>query len=269
MLPLERERLLTKWVEEYSTPAAMTYSLWNPAPGSFVLSKDEAHVWHASLLQSESMIKSFAGLLTPDEQGRAESYHFRRDRNSFIVARGVLRLILARYLNRAPDELRFAYSPHGKPALLESDDALSLRFNVSHSHEMALYAFTRERAVGIDIEFIHEDFASLQVAGHFFSRSEETMLRSLPSDARARAFFNCWTRKEAYIKARGEGLSYPLDKFSVSLLPGEPASLLQVDDDPLECSRWTLYELSPGQGYVAALAVEGYPSSLTCWEWAV
>ena len=245
----------------------MTCSSWNPAPGRFTLNKGEVHVWRVSLCQSAAARASLSGLLTPDEQSRAESYHFQKDRNRFIVARGVLRSILARYLHLAPDELRFAYSPYGKPALRDSEDALNLRFNVSHSHQMALYAITRKSAVGLDIEFIREDFASLQVAEHFFSRREGTMLRALPAVTQARAFFNCWTRKEAYIKARGEGLSYPLDKFAVSLLPGEPASLLQVDNDPLECSRWSLYELSPGPGYVAALAVEGCPSRLTCWEW--
>ncbi len=212
-------------------------------------------------------MKTFHGLLSTDEQQRASRFHFQRDRNHFVLARGILRTILSRYLNVSPDQIVFSFSEYGKPALsLEMDDR-TLRFNVTHSHDIALYAVTRGREIGIDIELVREDFASLEIAEHFFSPTEVSMLYSLPHASRAKAFFDCWTRKEAYIKARGEGLSYPLHKFTVSLDPQSPTGLLSVDDDPSQAARWTLVELLAGQGYRAALAVEGNPPVLRCWQW--
>jgi 4'-phosphopantetheinyl transferase len=197
---------------------------------------------------------------------RAGKYYFKRDRDRFIIARGALRKILSRYLCVAPGQIRFTYSPYGKPALAEAAHELS--FNVSHSHEVALYAVTLGREVGLDVEFIREDFASMEIAEHFFSREEVAALRALPSHLQTLAFFNCWTRKEAYIKARGEGLSHPLDQFAVSCAPGEPAAILSSKSDPLEVSRWWLHELRPGPGYAAALALQGGSRRLSLWQWA-
>jgi 4'-phosphopantetheinyl transferase len=132
---------------------------------------------------------------------------------------------------------------------------------------VALYAVARGREVGIDLEFIRRDLEVEQIAERFFSRQEIATLRALPADLRRDAFFLCWTRKEAYIKARGEGLSLPLDQFDVSLIPGEPAALLSTRPDSDEALRWSLQELPLGSGYVAALAVEGRGRSFSCWQW--
>lgn len=175
--------------------------------------------------------------------------------------------MLGRYLNIPPEQLRFCYGPYGKPGLAEDSSGVPIRFNMSHSHELALYAVTREREVGIDIEYRREDFASEQIAQQFFSHGEVAALRALPAQAQVEAFFNCWTRKEAYIKATGQGLSLPLDQFDVSLAPGEQAALLSRQDQPQEASRWTLQELAPGDGYAAAVAVEGSGWQLNCWQW--
>jgi 4'-phosphopantetheinyl transferase len=167
--------------------------------------------------------------------------------------------VLALYTETEPARLRFAYGPQGKPSL-QSDEAgdTSLRFNLAHSHDLALLAVARGREVGVDVEHVRADFASDEVAGHFFSPRETAALRAVPDEAeRARAFFRCWTRKEAYVKARGEGLSLPLDGFTVSLAAGEPAALLGCDADARETQRWTLINLEPGDGYAAAAAVEG------------
>lgn len=137
---------------------------------------------------------------------------------------------------------------------------------MSHSHGLALCAVTRDREVGIDLEYIREDFASEETARHFFSPREIAMLCALPAAMRAEGFFNCWTRKEAYIKATGQGLSLPLRQFDVSLTPGEPASLLSTRENPQDASRWTLRELASGDGYVAATAVEGHGWALNCWQ---
>jgi 4'-phosphopantetheinyl transferase len=180
----------------------------------------------------------------------------------------VLRVILGGYLNRAPERLSFSYSSHGKPALAEESDRDAIRFSVSHSHGVALYAFTRGRDVGIDLERIRADLAVVEIAERFFSQQEVAMLRAFRTEEQRQAFFRCWTCKEAYIKARGEGLSLPLDRFDVALAPGgEPAAVLGTQRDPSEAARWSLLELDPGPGYVAALAVEGHGWRLTCWRW--
>jgi 4'-phosphopantetheinyl transferase len=179
----------------------------------------------------------------------------------------VLRDILSRYLGVPPSALVFRYSTYGKPALAAGFDAARVCFNISHSHEMALFAVTCEREIGVDIEHLGRDIHAEEIAEHFFSAHERASLRTLPAAAKHEAFFNCWTRKEAYIKAHGEGLSLPLDQFDVSLLPGEPAALLATRNDPWEARRWSLQALSPGSGYVAALAVEGQGWQLSCWHW--
>lgn len=238
---------------------------WDAPPAAAALGEGEVHVWRASLKGDASGVEALREILDAGERERADRYHFERDRERFVIARGVLRKLLARYLLRAPGQIEFTYSPYGKPAVAVAPDGLS--FNVSHSHEVALYAFTRGREVGLDVEFIREDFAGMEVAERFFSAREVAALRRLPPDSRTRAFFNCWTRKEAYIKARGEGLSHPLERFSVSLAPGEPAALLSAEDDPPEVTRWSLHELRPGPGYVAALALRGAPRRISLWQW--
>lgn len=231
---------------------------WRLPPETLILGSDEVHIWRATLDQPISQIESFRHTLAADEQARAERFYFQRDRERFIVARGVLRALLGFYLLSAPECLSFCYSSQGKPALAGESGGDTVRFNLSHSHGVALYAVTRGREVGIDFERIRFDLEVEQIAERFFSRREIATLRTLPIDLRTYAFFLCWTRKEAYIKARGEGLSLPLDQFDVSLVPGEPAALLSTHPDPHEALRWSLQELSPTPGYVAALAVEGH-----------
>jgi 4'-phosphopantetheinyl transferase len=250
------------------TPPTTTPVLsWHSPPENLVLGCNELHVWRANLDQTSSQIQTFHHSLAADEQARAERFYFERDRQHFIVARGVLRAILGGYLNRAPECLSFCYSSHGKPALAGESNGDAIRFNVSHSHGVALYAVTRGREVGIDIERIRFDLAVAEIADRFFSPREVAMLRTLPREAQRQAFFRCWSRKEAYSKARGEGLSLSLDQFDVSLAPGEPAAVLGTQRDPSEASGWSLQELTPAPGYVAAFAVKGHGWGLTCWQW--
>jgi 4'-phosphopantetheinyl transferase len=240
---------------------------WRSPPKTLVLGCDEVHVWRATLDQTSSQIQSFLHNLAADEQARAKRFHFGRDRKHFIVARGVLRAILGGHLNRAPECVSFCYSSHGKPALAGESHGDAIRFSVSHSRGVALYAVTRGREVGIDVERIRFDLAVAEIAERFFSPREVAILRALPTELQQQAFFRYWTCKEAYIKARGEGLSFPLDQFDVSLAPGEPAAVLGTQRDPSEASRWSLQELTRAPGYVAALAVEGHGWRLTCWQW--
>ena len=226
------------------------------------LARGDVHVWHASLSVDRPSQDELLGTLSPDERARAERFHFERGRDRFITGRGLLRAILARYLARPPEALRFDYSLHGKPRLSGSDGD-RLRFNVSHSHDLALYAITEDRELGVDVERI-EPRLEKGIAERFFSPGEVAALRALPAEVQSEAFFACWTRKEAYVKAKGEGLSFGLDQFEVSLAPGEPAALLRTIADPDEACRWSLRELAPEPGYAAAVAVEGRDVEVRC-----
>ncbi len=250
-----------------SSPVLTPDTPWSSPPKKLILGHDEVHVWRAALNTKESRIQSLRRTLTADERARAERFHFQKDRDQFTVARGVLRVILGRYLDVDPSRLRFSYSPYGKPSLERESGGGDLCFNLSHAGEMALYAVTRGREIGIDVEPIRTDFANEQIAERFFSPREVAALRALSGNMQPQAFFNCWTRKEAYIKARGEGLSLPLDQFDVSLVPGETAALLNTSGDPQEVFRWSLREVAPAAGYVAAVAVEGDDWQLKCWQW--
>lgn len=241
-------------------------ALWCLPPKTLALGEEEVHVWRAALNRNSSCIQNLQQTLAPDEQRRAERFHFRKDREHFIVARGLLRIILSRYLDVEPKQLRFCYSPYGKPALAKESGGDVLRFNLSHSHEIALYALTLQRDLGVDLEQIRTDWASEQIAAQFFAPSEVAQLRALPANLWHEAFFHCWTRKEAYIKARGEGLSLPLDKFEVSLAPGESAALLSTKSDPEEASRWSMKELRVGPDYAAALVVRGHDWQPQYWQ---
>lgn len=241
---------------------------WIRPPAHLTLPPNEIHVWRASLDGTASQRDALYTTLADDERQRAARFHADRDRDHYIIARGVLRTLLGAYLHRHPNHLHFVYNTYGKPALSAHYEPTALQFNLSHSGHLALYAFAHSRALGIDIELIRPEFARDQIAEQFFSRQENTSLQALPRAQHTIGFFNCWTRKEAYVKARGQGLSLPLDQFDVSLTPGEPAALLQTRDIPTETTRWSLRELQPGPNYIAALAVEGPPTwQLLTWQW--
>jgi 4'-phosphopantetheinyl transferase len=262
-----------------------TDQVWNVPPDNITLRGNEVHVWRASLNLPVSMIQELKPILSTEEMTRAERFYFERDRHRYIIAHALLRILLGRYLAIETSQIRFAYNAYGKPFLdldldldleldLELDQNLSsrettttLHFNLSHSHEMALYAFTYSRQVGIDIEYMRSNIDYSSLAVHYFSPRENAMLQELPEALRSEAFFNCWTRKEAYIKARGKGLSLPLELFDVSLKPGEPAALLGSREDPPQTAYWSLRELAPGAGYAGAFAVEGHDWDLCCWHY--
>jgi 4'-phosphopantetheinyl transferase len=229
--------------------------MWSqPSPS---LHSDEVHVWRIGLDQPPEFHERFLRTLDREEQARANRFHFEKHRRRFMVARGFLRLLLARYLDTKPEDVRFSYGPYGKPKLQGEHHPDRLRFNVSHSHEIAVFGFAYDHELGIDVEYINHDFAREDIASRFFSRSEVETLNALPDQQKTKAFFRCWTRKEAYIKAIGSGLSHPLDQFDVTLAPGEPAALLRVAKDPQAAARWTFFDLEIEDDYAGALAVEG------------
>jgi 4'-phosphopantetheinyl transferase len=241
-----------------------SYSLWETPLELVGVDPDEVHVWRASLDVAPERIQSLGRTLSADERERAERFHFLRDRNRFVAGRGLLRILLGRYLQMPPDQLRFGYNSYGKP-FLTNEDTFVL-FNLSHSGALALYAVTCGREIGIDVEYVSEDVDIAGLGARFFSTSEVAVLNSLPADQKQRAFFACWTRKEAYIKARGEGLSAALDSFSVSLNPAEPPELLNVENDPQEISRWCFQDIHADSRYAAAVAVEGRNLLFRCLE---
>lgn len=213
----------------------------------------QVDVWSASLDAPEAVVTKLRRSLSADELERADRFYFDRDRNRYVVGRGLLRGLLAGYTSKRADELRFDYSPYGKPTLRD-DERIS--FNVSHSGDRAAFAVGRGVIVGVDIEVLDSKPSDVLVARQFFSATEVDDYLSLPDDIRPRAFLSCWTRKEAYIKARGEGLSLPLQDFDVTLTPGVEPQLLRTAWDPAEPSDWLLFDISDGcPGCVAALAV--------------
>jgi 4'-phosphopantetheinyl transferase len=240
---------------------------WGLAPVNNELGEGDAHVWRASLDQPADMIAKFAPFLSHDEYQRAERFHRPSDRRRFIAGRGILRKIISAYLALAPDEAQFTYNEYGKPFILTDQNRGELSFNLSHSNGMALYAVTRRRRVGVDVEYMRDDFATLEVAERFFSKHEFEALKAVASDQRTKAFFNCWSRKESYIKAIGMGVSYPLDGFTVSMASNVAPALLKVDADAAEAARWKMYELDVAEGYAAALIVENPPVSVRRFQW--
>jgi 4'-phosphopantetheinyl transferase len=241
-------------------------AFWQLCWQNMTLANDEVHVWRVSLDQPQSRLRSLRETLAPDEQVKAERFYFQEDRDRFIVARAVLRAILGSYSGLDPSRLCFRYNSYGKPILSQGRINSDLRFNLSHSHELALLAVSRGRELGVDVESIRPELAAASIADRFFSPPEVAMLHALPAHLQTEAFFNCWTRKEAYIKARGEGLSLPLDKFDVSKAPPEPILILESTRSRRD-SRWSLVELAPGAGYAAALVVEGRDWQLKCGQW--
>jgi len=227
---------------------------WANPPSNLSLLSNEVHVWRVTLDIDATIVHSLFATLCATEKQRAERFYLQLHGDRFIVSRGVLRKVLASYLQIQPNEIDFSYNSHGKPSLVVAD-AEPLRFNLSHSQELALIAVTQNCNVGVDLEYIRSDFPCQEIAGRFFSPTEVAVLRSLPPHLQITAFFNCWTRKEAFIKATGKGLSLPLDKFDVSLTPGEPAKLLYTSWDESEAQRWTLQEIIPDAGYVGAIAL--------------
>ena len=242
-------------------------TVWSVPPQQITLLEQEVHAWKAPLLASEDEYVVLQQVLSPAERERARRFYFEKDRRRWTIAHGVLRLLLARYLHTDVREPQFSTNAYGKPTLAPPLAASGLQFNLSHSAEMALYAFTYRRQVGIDVEYMRRDIEWELMARSHFSSSEYTALQALPAQLQAEAFFLCWSRKESYIKAKGKGLSIPLDQFDVSLTPGEPATLLGSREEVQALAHWSLQALVPGDGYAGALTVEGFDWSLRCWQW--
>lgn len=230
----------------------------------FLLSDADIHVWRADL-QNEHVARSLEHLLAADEIQRANRFRFPEHRRRFILARACLRQILAAYLGIEPQAVSFTYSPEGKPSLAQQHNS-SVFFNVSHSLDIAAFAMTRGHRVGVDVEMIRRDIDVDEIPKRFFSSAEEKTLAALEGEAKFRGFFNCWTRKEAYVKAVGSGLSLPLRDFDVSLAPGDPPRLLATRPLAQQAGAWSMASLDFGEMCAAAVVVEGKISKLQICE---
>jgi 4'-phosphopantetheinyl transferase len=237
---------------------------WTAAPDHAALLPQDVHVWRTWLDHEPGCIERLGATLSHDERARANRFHFDRDRSRFVAARATLRAILGRYLQCDPAALAFGYGAKGKP-FLAAPRAIDMRFNVSHADALAVYAVSNGRDIGVDVERIDRR-VDVRIADRFFSQHERAALRSTTAARVTEAFFAIWTRKEAYIKGKGEGLSLRLDAFDVSI--GEPAALLRSDDHPDDAQRWQLVNLSPAPDYTGALAVEGGDCTVARWAWS-
>lgn len=238
---------------------------WAKPPLTLTLPSHEVHIWRAHFDLTAQSVTSFRRVLSAEEVDRAARFHFEKDQRRYIIARGILRYVLGRYLEIPPAEVQIRYNTRGKPEVATSS---SLNFNLSHSGNIILYAFGQNRKIGIDIEQIRNNVEFLELAQHSFSPLERAALAQMPPQSIPQAFFNCWTRKEAYIKAIGEGFYFPLDCFDVSLIPGEPATLIQIGGSPQEAARWAMRELWLDPAYAAALVVEGNDWQPRFWQWS-
>ncbi len=235
--------------------------LWSVAPAKLTLAAGEVHVWLVRADDAALCMACCENLLATAERERAARFKFEKDRRLYTVAHAALRSLLAGYLNVGPGDLEFEIGRRGKPRLARAFTKDNLEFNLSHSSEVALIAVTREREIGVDVEHIKEDFAFAEVAERYFTAKEVSALRALPQDLQRRAFYQCWTSKEAFLKAKGVGLSGELDEVEI-VLAGE--SRVQVKNTLAE---WSLRELNPCDGYVGAVVLEGNAHDLRCYRW--
>ena len=238
---------------------------WPGPPGNWSLPERAVHVWASSLAADASQVAAYTRTLSPDEIERGARFRFEQHRNRYLTGRGWLRSVLARYLQRQPGELRFEYNANGKPSLHGIEPAL--HFNLAHCDDLAVLALTRAAEVGVDVERVRPLRDADDIADRFFSRTESEGLRALAAARKSAAFFNLWTRKEAWLKATGEGLSDSLNQVEVSFLPEDQAQLTRLFGKTDKIQEWTLLELGPAAGFTGAVVARSPKLELACWRW--
>jgi 4'-phosphopantetheinyl transferase len=224
-----------------------------PAPGTI-------DTWLVELDCPEATVQALAAVLSADERERAARFVFARDRRRFIAARAALRVLLAD--GGPPAALRFAYSEHGKPSLVAEPGRPTLHFNLSHTGDVAVVAVTADGPLGVDVETVRALPEAPAIAARFFTAGETESIMTAPLAERDLAFFLCWTRKEAFAKALGDGLSLSLDRYRVSCRPGAPARIEEVDGSAAAGAEWSVYDLRPAPGVVGAVVMRGAPRPL-------
>jgi len=239
---------------------------WPVPAGQPRLADDEVHVWALPLDISAPALEALKELLSPDELTRAARYHSADLGRRFIACRGQVRRILAAYVNASPERLRFPLGQHGKPALELAGSIADHRFNVSNSQSLALCAVTLQHEIGVDVEFVREARDVEILAARFFAQQEIQDLHSIPEAERLKAFYHCWTRKEAVLKAVGDGLSIPLDQLVVSVTDTQPPRVISFAGDPAGARDWWLDSLEPAKGYLGAVAAPLAELKTACWR---
>lgn len=248
----------------------MTSSDWPPLIEPLPLSRHVVHVIRIPLQVEDDALSQLKTLLSPEEIARADRYKVPQPRRHFIVCRATLRQLLGSGLNCPATEIEFAYGEHGKPALKQPPGSPRIEFSVSHSADQALIAIALDRPIGVDIEQIDPAVRILKLATRFFSSREAAELTNLPESDQLAGFYRGWTSKESYLKATGSGLSFPLNKFSVSLNPHQPAKLIEVVDQPDEIDRWHLTALDPLPGFAAAILFDAARSEqIQLQQWSL
>lgn len=240
---------------------------WQTQDQPDLLREDEVHLWIAPLTTPPEKLFYFESVLSADEKERARRFRNISDGERYLIARGSLRRLLGYYVAGAPDRLQFTYNAFGKPSLSGQTSEAVLNFSVSHSGDRALFGFARARRIGVDLEYIRADIDALGLAKRYFSPDEFRRLRRLPANEQCEAFYCAWTRKEAYLKACGESLSFGLERVEVSLIPAEPAMIRKVAGASNASEHWTLKHLSPAPNYLGAAAVEGRGITFKFLDW--
>src|SRR5215831_1823103 len=236
-------------------------------PCNLNLPAGEVHVWHARLSLSTADLSKLRGSLSPEEQDRAGRFRSEHDRMRFVLGRIVARSVLGHCLQQPAADVRLTLDHSGKP-VVASPSETPIHFNISHSGDYVLFALARDRRVGVDVEQIRETKDLNEIAAQFFSKIEYSRLLTVPERLRTESFYRCWTMKEAYLKADGNGFRLPMDSFDVAFLPGEMPRLLETRFDHVDARRWCFYELDLGSFYLAALATESAPElELKLWDW--
>ncbi|WJJ95640.1 4'-phosphopantetheinyl transferase family protein [Algibacter luteus] len=218
------------------------------------LDKNEIHIWFINFNIPEKYFTLLNSFLSEDEILKASKFKFEKDKNCSIITRGALRLLSGKYLNLNPQEIEFKYGDFGKPAF---NFETPLKFNVSHSGNIAVLGFCLHSDIGVDIEVMKANFDVFDIASNYFSSSEIEALKILPTEEHTKGFYRCWTRKESFIKAKAKGLSFPLDSFSVSIDSDIKAELLETKWDNNEKEFWKLFSFSPQENYIGAVSVKG------------
>jgi 4'-phosphopantetheinyl transferase len=239
---------------------------WGIAPGQPCLSEDEIHVWASCLDVAPTISAVFAVSLSEGERMRAKKFRFRQHQNFFIAGRGLLRAIMSYYLQVEPARVEFKYNLQGKPDLTRPFDSSGIHFNLAHSEDLALFAVTRIGPVGIDVERIRVNEDARELMNWFCSPRERELFDNLAAQEKQLAFFNLWTRKEAFLKATGEGITQLLNQVEVAFRPGEPARFIAVSGDSERAYRWSVHDLSPAPDFVAAVAIQAKNVRLRCWK---
>lgn len=231
---------------------------------SHSLEPDHVHIWSVSKSNHIDRLQQYWEILNQEERLRAGKFRFSKDQNCFVIARGVLRILLGKYLSIDPVKIQFKRGHNGKPYV---DYEINIQFNVSHSRNMIVLGFVLEHNIGVDIEYALREVEIIKIANLFFAKEEVTALMALEKDYHTQAFYNCWTRKEAFIKAEGSGLAFPLDQFVVSLDSKEEATLIDTKWDKKEKEKWVLDTLEPEENYIGAVSVKGNVSEIQTWQY--